>query len=282
MTTNQKSSDDSLQPENVSHLINQVLKTKDPAAVGLRKILRKHEDSRNDFPVKSAELQEFGSPSTGMVKLSDDDRHILELEKKVADLQVALKQQNEKTIAAVQASYVKGKTEGRESGRSDGLKTAQDAYNKKIDELQNKIAGMLSTLEISKKMMFHHSEHLLLELCMAMVEKIVKREVSEQRELILRTLKQSLTYIGDHDKMVIRVAPGDYEVVSGRRDYWLPVSERLKDITIEQDDRIEPGGCILDCNTGLIDARLGVQLDEVRELLEKTWNDIQVAIVSDT
>jgi flagellar assembly protein FliH len=267
-------------PENVSSFIDQMLRTKDPAAVGLKRILRKKEDEKNDYPLRTAALEDFNVAENGTKKLSVEERHILELEKKTADLQIAFRRQNEKAAAAIQAAYTKGKTEGRESGRNDGLKTATESYQKKVDLLQQRIEAVLLDLESSKKLMFHNTEHILMQLCMEMVKKIIRREISEHHDIVLSVLKHALSYIGHHEKMIIRVAPGDIEMITGRKDFWAPVGERLKDITIETDERISPGGCILESNAGMVDATLGVQISELGELVETTWAEIHSAIVA--
>jgi len=269
-----------LPPEHLASFIDQVLKTKDPAAVGLKRILKKREDEKNDYPLRNAALEEFHVSGGGAKKLSADEQHILELEKKVADLQVELKLQAEKANSAIQGAYTKGKKEGREGGREDGLKTATEAYEKKIDQMQQRIEAMLQELERSKKQMFHNTEHLLLQLCIEMTKKIVRREVTEHNDTILAVLRHAMSFIGLHEKMVVRVAPGDLEVVSGRKDFWAPVGERLTDISIVPDEQIEAGGCILETNSGVVDARLGVQLSEIEELIKRTWNDIHSAIIA--
>jgi len=270
-----------LPPENISSFIDQVLKAKDPAAVGLKRILKKNDDEQNDYPLRSAALEDFHVGGGGAIKkLSPEDRHVLELEKRVADLQIEMRLQSEKSVVAIQAAYSKGKNEGREIGRVEGTKSTTESYEKKIDSLQQKIGKALQMLESSKKLMLHDTEHILLHLCMEMTKKVVRREVEQSNDVVLSVLKHALSYIGHHDKMVLRVAPGDFDKVSGRKDFWVPVGERLNDISIEQDPQVEPGGCILDTNSGRVDARIGVQISELEEMLEKTWNDIHSAILA--
>jgi len=48
-----------MSPEKVSELIGQVLEAKDPATVGLKRILRKKEKECDDYPLRGALLEEF-------------------------------------------------------------------------------------------------------------------------------------------------------------------------------------------------------------------------------
>ena len=107
--------------------------------------------------------------------------------------------------------------------------------------------------------------------------KIITCEVSDRTDIVLAVLKRALDFIGHSEKMVVRVASEDLEQVSDRKDFWIPVGERLEYITIEADERIEKGGCIIESNSGVVDARLGVQFNELADLIEKTWSDVTSA-----
>ncbi|MBN1576162.1 MAG: hypothetical protein JW913_06415 [Chitinispirillaceae bacterium] len=266
-----------LSPENVSTLIEQVLKAKDPSTVGLKHILRKKEEGRKDYPLRGVVLEEFSTPGKESKKLSAEERRVLELEKKVADLQIALKRQRKAAADAVQASFTKGNSEGFARGHAEGTAVMTASCEIKIDALQQRIGDLLEKLESSKRSVFSNAENLLLKLCCAMVKKIIDREVSVHQDIVLGVLKRALTYIGHHEKMVVRVAPDDLELVAQRKDFWFPVAQRLRDITIEADARIERGGCIVESNAGLVDARLGVQFEELAGLIEKIWNEVTSA-----
>jgi flagellar biosynthesis/type III secretory pathway protein FliH len=108
-------------------------------------------------------------------------------------------------------------------------------------------------------------------------KKIIDHEVTVQKNIVLTVLKRALNYIGHREKMVVRVASDDLERVTNRKDFWFPVADRLTDVSIETDERIAPGGCIVESNSGLADARLGVQFEELTELIEKTWNEVTSA-----
>ncbi|MBN1128318.1 MAG: hypothetical protein JXA71_04995 [Chitinispirillaceae bacterium] len=270
-------SDSELSPETVSTLIERVLKAKDPSTVGLKRILRKKEEEREDYPLQEAVLDEFSVPGKESIKLSAEERRVLELEKEVADLRIALQRQRRAAADAVQASFTKGISDGFGRGRAEATAVTAAAYEEKIDALQRRIGDLFEHLETAKRSVFANAEHLLLRLCCAMVKKIIDREVSEHHDIILAVLKRALTYIGHHEKMVVRVAPDDLELVAQRKDFWFPVAQRLKDITVEADARIERGGCIVESNAGLVDARLGVQFEELAGIVEKTWDEVTSA-----
>ncbi|NLE01801.1 MAG: hypothetical protein GX640_18200 [Fibrobacter sp.] len=267
-------SESNITDENISSLINKILEGKDPATVGLRKIIRKKNDEQKDFPLRKIDFEEFSSPDLKKKILTDDERRILQLEKQIADNKINYQKQIESLKKQVQDSYLRGKKEGYESGEKKGKEDSAALFDKRIEELQNKISTFFSTIEESKKQIINNSEHILTRLCVEMVKKIISTELSTRNDIILSVLKKALTYIGDRERLIIRIAPDDFETVSTKKDFWFPVSERLKDIIIEKDERITKGGCIVESNTGIVDSRMGVLMDELFSIVEKTWDSV--------
>jgi flagellar assembly protein FliH len=264
-----------LSPENVSSLIDHVMKSKDPATVGLRKILKKKDEESKDFSFHAPELIEFDAPGTTKSKrLSEDDTRTLELEKNVHDLQIKIKALEEKASITEKDAFVNGRTKGFGEGVAKGIADTTKVYEKKIDALQEKIGTFLKSVENAKKEMISNTDHLLLKLCFEIVKKMISSEVQENKEYILSVIKKAISYIGDKERLIIRVAPTDFETVSNRKDFWLPVTERLQDILIEKDERISLGGCIIESNSGMVDARLGVQFNELAVIVENVWANL--------
>jgi flagellar biosynthesis/type III secretory pathway protein FliH len=266
--------DESFAPEKVSSLIDNLLKSSDPATVGLRKIIRKKQDEVQDFPVKPPELEEFESPDKKSKLFNENERRVLELEKKISDLNIELKNQQEQARTAIQNAFTKGKAEGLKDGLSKGISDTTDEYEKKIDLIQARVGTFLQDIEKSKKSIYSNAEHILIRFCLEMVKKIISSDIAIHQDIIIAVVKKALSYIGDKEKLIVRVAPSDLETVSGRKDFWVPVAEKLSDISIVQDERIEQGGCIIESNSGIVDARLGIQFQELADLVEKIWENI--------
>lgn len=262
-----------LSSENVSSLIDHVMKAKDPATVGLRKILKKKEDESREFLYHAPMLKEFEPHNNSSKSLSDEDRIILEHEKNIHDLQVQLNKQQEDAVKSEKAAYEKGHSEGLDEGIKKGSADTASEYEKRINTLQLNISEFLQKIENEKREIYSAAENVLLKLCMEIVKKILSCEIKQNNEIILSVIKKALSYISDRERIVIRVAPSDFETVSNRKDFWTSVTERLQDILIEKDDRIEQGGCIIESNSGLVDARLGVQIEELSKILGNIWEN---------
>ncbi|MDR2591968.1 MAG: hypothetical protein LBC59_04080 [Chitinispirillales bacterium] len=266
--------------ENVSVLLDQLLKAEDPAVIGIQRILRHKIDDANAFPLKTEIMEPFdtsGKPGTGGKRgkeshiFTEQERSYLELEKRVREVERTLTQERLANKRAVTDTLEKGKAEGFAAGEKSGYDKAKAIFDAEIAKHKEQISKYLKQLEDTKKTMINGLEHVLLRFCVELTKKIISCELETNKEMINATIKRALALIADRENLLIRVAPGDMETASGNKDFLSTVTERLENVRIEEDARISKGGCIIESNSGLVDARLGVQLEEVEELVEKAW-----------
>ena len=226
-------------------------------------------------------MEEFEEPGKRCKVLSEDEQRILELEKTVINFQVQQKKQRENARNAVQKAFTQGKETGLKEGYQRGRAETSAEYEKQIDDIQGEMETFLKNLDDSKREIFYNAEHILLRLCREIVKKIISSEVTTNQDVILSVLKKAISYIGDRERLVVRIAPDDLETVTGRKDFWVPVTERLTNVVIEADERVSRGGCIIESNSGIADARLGVQFEELMNLVENVWHNINFSVRQD-
>jgi flagellar biosynthesis/type III secretory pathway protein FliH len=263
--------------ENVSVLLDQLLKAEDPATIGIRRILRHKVDDANAFPLKSVSMESFENDIPGKKRgkesqiFTEQERSYLELEKRVREVERTLTQERLAGKRAVSDNFEKGKAEGFAAGEKAGYDKAKAGFDAEVAKNKELITKYIKQMEDTKKTMINNLEHILLRFCMELTKKIISCELATNKEIITATIKRALAMIADRENIVIRVSPGDMETASGDKDFLSTVTERLENVRIEEDARIGKGGCIIESNSGLVDARLGVQIEEVDELVEKAW-----------
>ena len=263
--------------ENVSVLLDQLLKAEDPATIGIRRILRNKINECDSFPVKEPHMETFNVADGKIAKgkapslFDDDERAYLELEKKVRELERSLTQEKVAAKRSAIESREQGRQEGIKEGEKQGREAAEKKFNAEVAKLKDQTAKYFKQVEQSKNDMLHGIEHILLKFCMELTKKIVANEAATNPDIVLSIIKKSLSLIADREKILIRVAPGDLEIASDAKDFLSTVTERLENVQFETDDRIQKGGCIIESNSGMVDARLGVQLEEIEQLVEKAW-----------
>ena len=260
-----------LPPDQAATLITQILNDKDPASVGVSRILRRKTVEAEAFPMRAPAIEEFSAPGNAKKLLTEGDRRIAELERQATGLKEEHAKQAAHARQAVENAYKQGFDEGRAKGLAQGKSEAGSDYQKKIEAVQAATGAYLKILDEAKRTIYSDADRVMLELCRRMVTKILSAELTQRPDAILGVLRKALSYVAEREKLVIRVSPGDIETVSGNKDFWVPVTEQLTAISIEPDERIEKGGCIVESNSGIVDARLDVQQKELAELIDKAW-----------
>jgi flagellar assembly protein FliH len=263
-----------LSSQDVSLLIDHLMKSRDPATVGLKRIFKRKQDDADRFPLHPMSYDEFCVPGKTGDALSPEEKRVLLLEKKVKELERALADADEKNKAALVTSREAGMREGIAKGEREGGKKAKADFDMQISLLQTKIASFLETLEKSKKKIYADSHDVLLKLSFELTKKIVHAECVTNPDVVLNVIKKSISYIADREKIIVRVAKDDFENASANKDFWLPVGERIESVRVECDERIDKGGCIVESNSGIADARLNVQMEELKNLVDTLWQGV--------
>jgi flagellar biosynthesis/type III secretory pathway protein FliH len=261
-------------PDQIASLVARILEDKDPASVGLRRIVRRKTAEAYDFPMRAFTVEDFAGAGKGSKSLSDDEQRIIDLERQVAGLKKTLLDQAQKARTAVQNAHTQGFDEGKKTGYDLGMEKAGVDHRRDLEALQASMTAFMQNLETEKNALYASADRTMLELCRAMVKKIIAVDTFQHGEIILSVLRKALSYVAEKEKLIIRVSSRDAGTVSGNKEFWTPIAERLRDISIEPDERIRPGGCIIESNSGVVDGRMETQEAELADVIEKAWESI--------
>jgi flagellar assembly protein FliH len=107
----------------------------------------------------------------------------------------------------------------------------------------------------------------MLRLVMAVAEQVVRRRIEVDQQVILEVIKNALQASVRSDSYRILISPADLELVTTQKPLFLASISGLKNLSIETDSTITPGGCRVDSELGDVDATIESQLDAIRQAL---------------
>ena len=111
---------------------------------------------------------------------------------------------------------------------------------------------------------FHEkAEQTAIRFALAVAERIVKREVKLDNQIVLREIKEALRRVLGAERVTIHVHPAEEEAVRSHRTSITAGSDSIREILIEPDDSIAPGGCIIESGSGNVDARIETQIKKI-------------------
>lgn len=156
----------------------------------------------------------------------------------------------------VEEAYANGRREGMEQA-DERLVTATAALTAALEEV-SRIRDSLASSGTED----------MLRLVMAVSEQVIRREVAADPDVIFAIIENALKSSVQADQYRVRVNPEDLEKVSEKKPLFLASISGLKNLTIEADSSLSPGGCLIDSDLGEVDATLETQLETIRQALK--------------
>ena len=153
--------------------------------------------------------------------------------------------------------YEKGFAEGERAGRETG--------EKMVGAVLKQYTHTLEELKGLRRNLLTGSEREVVRLSLEVAKKVVKREVCVDEELILALVRVALSRLADQSVMTVRVHPKDCQSIlqfresPGHRDSW------HDGIKLVEDPLITRGGCLIETDSGVIDARVEEQFREIEK-----------------
>lgn len=180
-------------------------------------------------------------------------------EHEAAKAEEILKEARRKKEAIEMEAYRQGLKMGQVEGQKMALKRLEPLADTLLKAL-NEVEGLRKTLT---------ERHLmdLIEVVIAICQKVIHREIHLAPEIILETIKAASVHLTDTDAVILRLHPSDYEYI---REIEELLKEKLtgrKNISFVEDSSIDRGGVLLETELGNIDATIRSQIDLIRDIL---------------
>lgn len=154
-----------------------------------------------------------------------------------------------------------------EKGLSDGIRQGRDLQKNEALDTLRAMTGIVSEVSELKKEILQNAEREILQLALAVAEKVLHLEVTTNREVIQSVLKEAIKKIVDRENMKIRVHPQDFHYMMEIKSDFLQHFDGIKNIVFEEDESVRRGGAIIETLFGEVDARLDQQYNEIKTVM---------------
>lgn len=117
------------------------------------------------------------------------------------------------------------------------------------------------------------AERDLLRLAVKIAEKIIGHEIERDSTTLADIIANALRHTRQNEMLTVRVHPGDLPLVEVQRERLNQMS-RARFLDFVPDPRVTRGGCIIESESGTVDAQLATQLQVLeRALLARASSD---------
>lgn len=133
----------------------------------------------------------------------------------------------------------------KEQARQEGFAKGHQEWMEKIAELEAEIQKVRKD-----------TEALILPIALKAAQKILGREIELSKTTVIDIIIASLKSVASHKKVKVYVNRREFDVIEKNKEQLKAVFENLEVFSLVPQENIEPGGCIIETEGGIINAQL--------------------------
>jgi flagellar assembly protein FliH len=146
-----------------------------------------------------------------------------------------------------------------EKAQLEALSLIEGKVESRVAEVRDETAKTIEKLARLSDDIMSHVESDLVELAIRIAKKIVRREVTIDREIALTLVRVSLSKLNQRTAAEVHLNPEDLSHINSRLD----ALDFRGALNLVGDPSISLGGCLIHTETGDVDARIESQFDEI-------------------
>jgi flagellar assembly protein FliH len=158
--------------------------------------------------------------------------------------------------------------QGHDEGYAEGFKKGEDAAREEFKPFLETIEGLVSDLTGFRKGMCDKVEREMVEMVIRLAKKVIHFEFSTRDDAVQEMIRLAVQSVLDRESMVIKINPTDKGYAESFRPELHHLFSDIKNITFEGHSGVERGGCVVETNFGVVDARI----DNLEEQMDRILN----------
>lgn len=151
----------------------------------------------------------------------------------------------------------------------EGEKTKELAFQEGFQEGLTSLNQHLFALDEELKQLREDVQKRMLPLALKAARKIIGEELRLHPDRIVDIVLTSLKPVTQHRKITIYVNKADLDKIESSKNKIKGIFEHLENLSIQERGDIEPGGCMIETEAGIINAQL-----------ENQWRALEAAFES--
>ncbi len=158
-----------------------------------------------------------------------------------------------------------GFKEGREEGHKEGLEQA-----KPVIESFKSLTEELSQV---RSEYYTQAEKEMIDLVINIAHVVIGLEVDRDPSLVQNVVLKAVEQLRAREKMTVRINPEDAAEAEKVVPALIEMVGDLEKVSFKSDPSITRGGCLIETNIGMIDARLENQLESLRQSMLRALDE---------
>ena len=147
-------------------------------------------------------------------------------------------------------------------GYAEGERAGAVAASTRIEDMLTRLASTIEDVGGLRAGVMHRTERELVRLALAMAERVVRREIDIDRDLLAVMARVAIDRLGETAIATVHLNPADCEATMGRT-----ASVQAGSVAVVADANVPRGGCLVKSAFGTIDAGIESQMRELARAL---------------
>jgi flagellar assembly protein FliH len=149
------------------------------------------------------------------------------------------------------------------NGYAEGERAGAESASARADAMLRRLAQTIDELEALRNDVLHGAERHVVQLAMAIAQRMLQRELTLDRGLLLAMARVALDRLGEQTTATIRLHPDDHVAIMAVPDCTWACAH----VHVVADPFVDRGGCLVQTDFGLMDAGLDGQFQELARAL---------------
>ncbi|MEI8329169.1 MAG: HrpE/YscL family type III secretion apparatus protein [Chlamydiia bacterium] len=145
----------------------------------------------------------------------------------------------------------------------------QKAHDEGYNEGLIRFNEHLMQFEIQLRKIHHETQKAIIPLALKAAKKIVAAELKQHPESIVDIVIQSLLPVKQNHKIKIFINKEDKQILEANKSAIKEHFEHLQSLSIQERNDVSPGGCIIETESGIINATIENQWRALESAFEK-------------
>jgi flagellar biosynthesis/type III secretory pathway protein FliH len=144
---------------------------------------------------------------------------------------------------------------------------ADEGGSPEVDRVRRLVQAMLSGFARQRRDLLTELQPYVVRIAVEVARRIVRRELRTDPGMVGRTVGDALEQIASASQTRVRVHPLDAQVLQSTIREIVSAPDEAASLEIVPDGSIERGGCVVESDRGIVDARLETQFEEMQTRL---------------
>ncbi len=166
-----------------------------------------------------------------------------------------------------QAGLEQGLAEGKQRGAEEAFAAAQTAFDKDLAHLADSLTAIVREVSDQRLDRLHAAEHDLLSFAIDIARSVTKVHGETNPEAARENLRSALQLVLAESDLIVRAHPADLSTLRRFAAQLADENTALPHITFVEDEAVSRGGVQVVTESGLIDATLETQMDQITRAL---------------